>query len=158
MTLSTTIEGKKQCLVCTWPTFVISCQPFGVNHFGLNVCVISNPGSWPGYMRCASCSEDVKGSGWNTCAVQPQVVANRQTWLIVHFLNPAKLLPRRKPPHVGWAWNLELWSLLSAWWITFCHGITCRKSSKTCFVQTLRFITSFPCTFLNLPIVSLPFQ
>ena len=21
-------EGKKQCLVCTWPNFVISCQPF----------------------------------------------------------------------------------------------------------------------------------
>ena len=52
-------EGKKQGLVCTWPNFVISCQHLGVNHLGMNVCVMSNPQSWPGYMTCASCSEDV---------------------------------------------------------------------------------------------------
>ena len=59
MTSSAAVEGKKKCLVCTWPNCVISCQHLGVNHLGVNACVMSNPQSRPGHMTCASCSEDV---------------------------------------------------------------------------------------------------
>ena len=59
MTSSTTIDGNKKCFVCTRPNFVNSCQHLGVNHLGVNVCVMSHPQSRPGYMTCASCSEDV---------------------------------------------------------------------------------------------------